>query len=163
MPSNCTINARKFDGSLHRSWNAELLEETDELFLLVGTFEREVNHPDLGHIPIGTISYEFYWKEKWFNVFRFHSPDGAFMFFYCNVNLPPVLSGDTLDYIDLDIDLLVRNRDDVRLLDEEDFESNRRIYGYGDDVIDGTSHAIDELRRMIQSAEFPFDCLATNP
>lgn len=137
-----------------------MIEETDEIFSLVGTFEKEVNHPDLGHIPIGTVSYEFYWKEKWFNVFRFHGPDGVFMFFYCNVNLPPVLSGDTLDYIDLDIDLLVRDRENVKLLDEDDFESNSRIFGYGDDVIEGASQAVEELRRMIRTAEFPFERLS---
>lgn len=159
MASHCTINARKFDGSLHRSWSAELVEENDELYVLVGAFDREVDHPELGHIAEGTVSHEFYWKEKWFNIFRFHQPDGTFMFFYCNINLPPVFTGDTLDYVDLDIDLLVRSREDLTVLDEEDFERNRQRFGYGQEILSGASEALGELRRMIDAGAFPFDGL----
>jgi uncharacterized protein len=155
----CTINARKFDGSIHRSWKADLIEETDEVFVLVGTFEHEVNHPDLGHIPIGTISHEIYWKRKSFNVFRFHEPNGDFMFFYCNVNLPPILNGDSLDYIDLDIDLLVKSGEDVRILDEEDFERNSIEMRYGDDVTSIAREAVKELKQMIRNRAYPFENL----
>jgi len=157
MTAPCRINARKFDGSIHRSWTAELIDENTELLVLVGTFENEVNHPDLGHIPVGTISREFYWKNRNFNVFRFESPDGAFMFFYCNINLPPVLENHVLDYVDLDIDLLVRGRADVKVLDEDDFEHNRKALGYGEDIVEIARSAVAELQEMISVGSFPFE------
>lgn len=159
MSFTCTINARKFDGSIHRSWRADLIEQTDELLVFIGTFDREIQHPDLGHIPIGTVSHEFYWKNKPFNVFRFNSPDGEFMFFYCNVNLPPVLNGEDLDYIDLDIDLLVRTKTDVEILDEEDFEKNKLLFGYDSDTITIAEDAVIELKEMIAQGSFPFETL----
>lgn len=159
MSETCIINARKFDGSIHRSWSAELMEESDELLVFVGTFDRDVEHPDLGHIPVGTVSHEFYWKEKHFNVFRFHKPDGEFMFFYCNVNLPPTLEGNQLDYIDLDIDLLVKSKNSFRILDEDDFAMNKVILGYDDETIAAAENAVEELKRMISVGSFPFDTL----
>jgi protein associated with RNAse G/E len=159
MTAPCRINARKFDGSIHRSWTADLVDENPDLFVLVGTFEHEVNHPDLGRIPIGTVSREFYWKNRNFNVFRFESADGAFMFFYCNINLPPVIGDRVLDYVDLDIDLLVRGRADVKILDEDDFENNRDALGYGDDIVMIAKNAVAELKEMIAAGVFPFEDL----
>src|SRR5215212_3133847 len=92
-----TINSRKFDGRIHRSWKAALLEENAELYSLVGEFDEEVRHSKLGVIGRGTTSYEFYWKNEWYNVFRFHEPDGELRNFYCNINRPPQLAGDVLD------------------------------------------------------------------
>jgi len=159
MSETCIINARKFDGSIHRSWSAELIEETEDLLVFVGRFDREVEHPDLGHISVGTVSHEFYWKKKHFNVFRFHRPDGEFMFFYCNVNLPPTLQASQLDYVDLDIDLLVKTKNNLRILDEDEFERNRSIHNYDDATVSAAHAAIVELKEMISQGSFPFDTL----
>jgi len=71
-----TINSRKFDGKIHRSWQAESIAQKDSLLIFVGEFDKEVKHSHLGVIRRGTISYEYYWLDRWYNVFRFHEPDG---------------------------------------------------------------------------------------
>ncbi len=53
-----TINSRKFDGTIHRTWNANLIERKDTLLIFVGEFEREVKHSHLGVIGRGKISYK---------------------------------------------------------------------------------------------------------
>ena len=155
-----TINARKFDGSVHRSWTADLVSTEDSLLLFVGRFEKNVSHPDLGFIRRGTYSYEYYWLDRWYNVFRFHEPDGEFRNFYCNINRPPVFTGVTLDYVDLDIDLLVGADGSVRTLDLEEFELNAEKYRYPRDVMDGALQALRELTALIESGDFPFDSIA---
>jgi protein associated with RNAse G/E len=81
------------------------------------------------------------------------------MFFYCNINLPPVIGDRVLDYVDLDIDLLVRGRADVKILDEDDFENNRDALGYGDDIVMIAKNAVAELKEMIAAGVFPFEDL----
>lgn len=151
-----TINARKFDRSIHRSWKCELIEETDELYVLFGEFEYEVNHPQLGYIKKGTESYEYYWKDKWFNVFRFNEPGGEFRNFYCNINMPPELSGDVLDYIDLDIDILIGKDLSLKILDQAEFEENLIAYGYPEEIREKVSRSTSELLRLFESKDFPF-------
>lgn len=152
-----TINARKFDGALHRSWNADLISEVDDQLLFRGVFEREVIHEDLGTIRVGTVSYEYYWLGKWFNIFRFYEPDGEFRNFYCNISMPPTFSNDVLEFIDLDIDILVQNDWSVRVLDENEFADNAANFDYGADLIGSVDSSIKRVRSMIESRDFPFN------
>ncbi len=151
------INSRKFDGSINRSWEAELVGQSGERLTFVGVFGNDVDHPELGHIARGTVSYEYYWLDRWYNVFRFHRPDGTLRNWYCNVNLPPMLNGDVLDYVDLDLDVLVWSDFKTEILDREDFERNARKFDYPESVRSGAEKALAELRTMIDSRQFPFD------
>ena len=65
--------------------------------MFLGVFDLEVEHPDLGIIRRGTVSYEYYWLDQWYNVFRFENPDGPLRNYYCNVNMPPVFANNVLD------------------------------------------------------------------
>ncbi|HVF29506.1 MAG TPA: hypothetical protein VNA22_00995, partial [Pyrinomonadaceae bacterium] len=69
-----TINSRKYDGTIRRAWTCEFIEQRDSLLLFVGEFEAAVEHRDLGRIEAGTVSYEYYWLDRWYNIFRFHEP-----------------------------------------------------------------------------------------
>lgn len=153
--TNIRVQTLKYDGTPHRSWAAEIIEQRGDLLVLLGVFDREITHPDLGVIKKGTISYEYYWLERWYNVFRFHEPDGTFRYYYCNVNMPPKLDDGVLTYVDLDIDILVSG-ENVRMLDEQEFAENSARYGYPPDVVENVRHATDELLEMIAQKTFPF-------
>jgi uncharacterized protein len=152
-----TINSRKFDGRIHRSWKADLVEENDEYYLFAGKFEFEVNHPKLGVIRRNTVSYEYYWKNRWYNVFRFHEPEGELRNFYCNVNQPPLLQDGVLDYIDLEIDVLVWKDFTLEILDLDEFEENALIFNFSDEIKTRTRESLNELLWMIEARDFPFD------
>ena len=152
-----TINSRKFDGEIHRSWKAELIRRKSSLLELVGIFELEVNHPHLGFIRRGTISYEFYWLDRWYNVFRFHEPDGELRNFYCNLNMPPTLNNGVLDYIDLEIDVLVWKDFSFEILDIDEFEEKAAKFNFPPDLKIKTEKSLDELLKMIKIRQFPFD------
>jgi len=151
-----TINSRKFNGEIHRSWKADFIEKRDSLLIFVGEFEEEVRHSKLGVIRPGTISYEYYWLDRWFNVFRFHEPEGDLRNFYCNLNMPPVFENDVLDYIDLEIDVLVSKNFDIEILDLDEFEENSKLFEYSDDLIAHTFKTLDELLKIIEIRAFPF-------
>lgn len=152
-----TVNARKYDGQIHRSWQAELKEENDDLYLFYGQFDQKIDHPDIGLILPGTGSFEYYWKNEWYNVFRFLEPDGELKCFYCNVNMPPELKGGVLDYIDLDLDILVKPDFTYRLLDEEEFGANVKKYQYSAEIVETCWKQIEQLEYMINARAFPFD------
>ncbi len=120
-------------------------------------FPEEVMHDLLGTIAVGTHSLEYYWLDRWYNIFRFAQPGGELRNFYCNVNVPPVLENDVLSYVDLDLDILVAPDYSHQILDADDFEQNAKLYGYPDDVYTNARRAAAELLRMIDAREFPFN------
>lgn len=152
-----TVNARKLDGQIHRSWNCALVRENYELWEFVGIFETEIRHPLLGIIRPETVSYEFYWKTRWYNVFRFHEPEGDLRNFYCNVNLPPVFEEGVLNYVDLDIDILVAPDFSFQVLDLEEFQENVRKYDYSPEIVARAETSLGELIELIVKRQFPFD------
>lgn len=152
-----TINSRKADSRIHRTWQAELVEETEGYWLFVGEFGETVSHKQLGVIRRGTVSYEYYWKDRWYNVFRFHEPEGELRNFYCNINCPPIISGKTLNYIDLDIDVLVHKDLSSEILDVDEFEENSRILNYTEETKINVQSSLNTLLKLIEMRQFPFD------
>lgn len=157
MDKIITINSRKFDGSIHRTWQCKLIQETQSFFLFVGKFEYEVVHSKLGIIKPDTISYEYYFKEEWFNIFRFHEPTGELKYFYCNINTPPTLLNSVLDYIDLDIDILVKPDLTFEILDEEEFAENSIKLEYPANILNKVENSLSKLLMLINEGSFPFD------
>jgi len=129
----------------------------NSLLKFVGEFQKEVIHSHLGVIGRGTISYEFYWLERWYNVFRFHEPDGGFRNFYCNINMPPKFENGILDYIDLDIDIVVWSDFSRQILDIEEFEENSHKYNYPNLLREKVRDSLSELISLIENRVFPFD------
>jgi hypothetical protein len=151
------VRSFKYDGSEHRRWHARLLRRDTSLIELDAEFEAEISHAQLGRIAPGTRSLEYYWLERWYNVFRFLKPTGELLYYYCNVNVPPVFDRSGLSFIDLDMDILVAPDLSYRVLDEDEFEMNAARYNYPLEVRNRAHRALSELVALIESRRFPFD------
>lgn len=154
-----TVRACKFDGAIHRHWHARLRSHLDSLLILDARFEEEIRHAQLGTIARGTLSVEYYWLDRWYNVFRFHEPAGRLRNYYCNVNLPPTFDGRVLSYIDLDMDILVSPDLSYTILDEDEFRESAALFNYSSAIRAGAHAALDELITLIEARRFPFDYL----
>ena len=141
----------KYDGTKHRTWAAHVANQTDSLLILDAVFDEEIEHNLIGTIACGTVSTEYYWLDRWYNVFRFSDR------FYCNVSMPPNFDGQVLSYIDLDIDVLVKPDFSYQVLDLEDFEANARAYDYPSEVRENAHAALADLIQLIETRSFPFD------
>lgn len=150
------VSACKYDGREHRRWSARLKRRDDDLLVLDAEFAEEIRHQLLGVVARGTLSVEYYWLNRWYNIFRFLKPDGELRSFYCNVNIPPSFDGRVLSYVDLDIDILVAPDLSYRVVDEDEFALNAVKYGYPPQIRDRAYQALAELVGMIERREFPF-------
>lgn len=155
------IHNLKYDGSLVYRWQAELVDWGDDWLVWhapVGTqmhLERTQQTFALEHMTIGYV-----WLKRPYTVASDFTPDGMFRQFYCNVALPPRLDGNRLRIIDLDLDVLVDEQGQTRLVDVEQFEINKHAMGYPADVETLAWNAVAELKRMVQYSMMPFDgCL----
>lgn len=155
MPKLITINSRSYDGSIRRSWQCETLHQEGSELLFLGTFAADVKHKELGLICSGTLSYEYYWLDRWYNVFAFFEPDGRFRNYYCNINMPPALKDSELDYIDLDLDVVVWPDGSIVTLDREEYENNALLYSYPAEVKDQAENALEEVLRLANERLLP--------
>jgi protein associated with RNAse G/E len=150
-----TVNSRKFDGSIRRTWKAKLLCYDPPLIKLRGEFDSDVEHADLGTLKRGTISYEFYWLDRWHNIFCFFEPSGEFRNYYLNVSMPPTFSEGVVDYIDLDVDVVVWPDGRVVVLDEADLRASAKEFGYLDELIAKVGREVESLVAMARTNQLP--------
>ena len=141
------VRALKYDGTERRRWFGRLARHDGPLIVLDAVFDEEIQHDLLGTIASGTVSAEYYWFDRWYNVFRFNER------FYCNVTQPPAFDGSVITYVDLDIDVLVESDFSYRILDLEDFEAS----AYPAEIDQSARQALEELITRIETRSFPFN------
>ena len=151
------VSVLKYDGTEHRRWPARIAKTIGPLLILDAVFDEEIQHDSVGTIESGTISTEYYWLDRWYNVFRFSDSEQKLKNFYCNVNVPPQFDGRVLKYIDLDIDVLVDPDLTYKVLDEDDFEENAKRYPYPEEVQAQARTALTDLIELIETRSFPFN------
>ena len=156
-PEELTVRVLKYDGAEYRRWYARLARREGSLMVLDAEFEFDVQHHLLGDIQRGTRTIEYYWLDRWYNVFRFLKADGCTRLYYCNVNMPPKLENDVLTYIDLDIDILVQPDLSYQVLDLDEFAANAARYGYSGEIKRQADAAVAGLISLIEKREVPFD------
>ena len=152
-----TVRTYKYDGTEHRHWRAQISKQQDSPLILDAKFEEEIRHPLLGTVARDTLSVEYYWLDRWYNIFRFVEPTGELRNFYCNVNVPPVLQKNVLSYIDLDMDVLVAPDFSYSILDEDEFATNAARFNYPAEVLLKSRLALEELIALIEERAFPFN------
>jgi protein associated with RNAse G/E len=71
--------------------------------------------------------------------------------------MPPVFENGVLDYIDLDLDVLVWKDFTYKILDREDFKESAEKYGYSKELRNRVEKSLKEITRLISTRSFPFD------
>jgi protein associated with RNAse G/E len=155
-PQRITVRVLKYDGSEYRRWSATIARREGPMIVLDAEFEYDVQHHLLGNIRRGTPTIEYYWLDRWYNIFRFLEDDGKTRLYYCNINMPPAFEDGSLTYIDLDLDILVRPDYSYEVLDLDEFERHAELFGYDDETKRQARAAVDDVSSMIEARQFPF-------
>ena len=140
-----TVNSRKFDGTIRRSWKCEFVSSDFEKIDLIGSFEKRVDHPSLGIIEAGTVSRERFYFDRWYNYFVFEQPAGILRNYYINICMPPTVGEGLIDYVDLDLDVIVWPDGRRMTLDIEEFYANCTTFEYPEHV---KNRALEELKTV---------------
>lgn len=154
--SRALLRAIKYDGTAH--WIQPFQVVSDDGNLLVASYRaRTPIYTSRGEFRSPYDSLVYFWRDRWFNVFRLSRPGCGLALWYCNVTTPPTYDGQQIGYVDLDLDVTVRSNGGIELLDQDEFDEHQKMYGYPQDIIE---HAEDAAREVIALAEgngFPFN------
>jgi protein associated with RNAse G/E len=150
------LRATKYDGVAH--WIQPFRVVSDDGQLLVTEYRaRTPIFTSRGEFRSPYDSRVYFWRERWFNVFRLSRPGCALALWYCNVTTPPRLDGTHLSYVDLDLDVAVRPDGCIDLLDEDEFEEHQVKYRYPAAIVSHARQAAMEVAGLARRLAFPFD------
>lgn len=110
---------------------------------------------DLGYtrFEAGDCFTEYYYSNRWYNIFDIVGKDGTRKGWYCNVAEPAVIFEELIEQVDLLLDVWVGPRGEVLLLDEDEFAAATML---SEVQRKGAQEGLQELLEMIGVRQGPF-------
>lgn len=99
----------RYDGTVSEYECQVVKREREELVLLYEIqqgFRMKMNGQQV-HIPAETITVGFYWEDRPYNVYHWRTKEGTYLGSYFNMVKDTTISGQTVSYVDLIVDLMV--------------------------------------------------------
>ncbi len=167
MTTTCSVRilSTKYDGSPHNDYMAELLDAGDPasgapMRLLVprGTLIRSYR----GDYPSRVTFTALYWPgaDCWWNVEHNHEAwrgrSGTAMLSYANISTPAEFDGETLRWVDLDLDVIVTDGS-PQIVDEDEFVAHITRFAYPPDLVARATEAATTLLGLAARHAPPFD------
>ena len=146
-----------YDGSKSYRWvGREIHRDADHLFF-TAIFERDGR--DLGYVRFEKVDvfYEWYYFDRWYNVFQVYSAGGELKGWYCNVTQPALVADDeagglAVRAVDLALDYFLQPSGKEFVLDEDEFAA----LPLTPETAAAAWAALAELRRLAAERAGPF-------
>lgn len=149
------IHCYKHDGTLHKVWDKSVVLENKKDCLIVANENVLVTNFDGKSWRTKECAILFFYKNRWFNIIAQFKKFG--LYYYCNICSPFVIDGNILKYIDYDLDLRVFNNGSFRVLDRDEYETNRRKMKYPFEIVKIISKELNNLINMKKKGVDPFN------
>ena len=148
------IHSNKHDVSIHRSWDeAKLLYIKHDCFVF-GNDQTKVIESDGRTWYTREPAVMFFYKHSWYNVIGQLKHDG--IYYYCNMASPFVIEGNTIKYIDYDLDLRVFPDGAFKILDRGEYKYHKSKMNYPDDIDNILKDDLSKLIEIVRKKENPF-------
>jgi protein associated with RNAse G/E len=110
---------------------------------------------DLGYTQFepGDRFTEYYYADRWFNIFDIADRDGVHKGWYCNIAEPAHISTDAIKQIDLLLDVWINPQGQPLLLDEDEFAAATTL---STEQRHGAQQGLQALIQMLTTREEPF-------
>lgn len=140
-------------------WSGKLVERQDGVWVVDAIFNARPR--DLGYMKLDTsdLFHEYYYDDRWFNVFQVFGGDGALKGWYCNITKPARFSDSEIAFVDMVLDVFVYPDGRTLVLDQDEFDENREKIYTPEDAREA-EEAVTQLLEMVRRREHPFDGLA---
>ena len=115
------------------------------------------SHPtkNLGYVSFepGDRFIEYYYTDRWYNIFDIASTQGVRKGWYCNIAEPAILFEDRIEQVDLLLDVWVSPGGETLILDEDEFAADTTLTTR---QRNGARQALQELLQMIADQQGAF-------
>jgi predicted RNA-binding protein associated with RNAse of E/G family len=110
---------------------------------------------DLGYVRFepGDSFTEYYYSDRWYNIFDIADATGQRKGWYCNIAQPASIFDGRIEQVDLLLDVWVDPRGKPLVLDEDEFAADQMMSA---EVRQGALDALHELLEVIAAQREPF-------
>jgi protein associated with RNAse G/E len=102
-------------------YSGEILHSLPHGIVITATWTLPDHNLGYTCFETGDQFVEYYYSDRWFNIFAISTPAGDLKGWYCNITEPAHIAVDTITQVDLYLDLWVTPTGHTRLLDEDEF------------------------------------------
>jgi protein associated with RNAse G/E len=148
------VKKLKPNGALDFAWDGVVVHCDASGIILRAEFNVDVVEREFATFRRGDVFHEFYYFDRWFNIFHISEPDGTLKGWYGNVGAPAELNAETgeLQYVDLALDVWVRPNGEFVVLDQDEFD---QLLEQHSDLVEGAERGRDALLELAASANLP--------
>lgn len=134
-------------------YSAKILARLEHGIVLEARWERP--RKDLGYTVFepGDRFIEYFYGDRWFNIFEISTEDGRLKGWYCNIAAPAQIYSASIEQRDLLLDVWVNPDGQLLLLDEDEFAADTTLT---DVQRQGADKGMQELLALIEARQEPF-------
>lgn len=149
------VTIRKLDHAGHQvtAYPGRVLRRDDHAIVLRTRWDRAPM--DLGFVLLETGDRwtEYFYADRWYNIFEIRASDGRLKGWYCNITRPAHISADEVSAEDLALDLWVAPDGKMQVLDKDEF--NALPLSPTESKL--AQDALAELQALVDCKKAPFD------
>ena len=101
-------------------------------------------------------TFEYFFTDRWYTAALVFDEDGNVVHVYCNIALPCEIFEEIVEFIDLDVDVIVRDGN-IEVIDIDEFEEHKLLYGYSEDIEKRVFEAVDRVKNDLSKGNYPFN------
>ncbi len=152
-----TVIKQNPHGEAKIQYSGEVIEHLHDGVVIQAYWKQPVK--DLGYTQFepGDSFVEYYYTDRWFNIFEIARADGKRKGWYCNIAEPASICDEYIKQIDLLLDVWVDPTGKTLILDEDEFESDATL---SDEQRKGARQGLHQLLELISARRGPFSALA---
>src|SRR5512143_1904711 len=124
MTDSITVKKLNLKQEVIITYDGSVLERTPETIVLEARFNRETM--DLGYAVLEQHDrfIEHFFTDRWYNIFEIHSvQDDHLKGWYCNIAQPAIFRAETIEQVDLALDVWINPDGSYRVLDRDEFDA----------------------------------------
>lgn len=149
------VQGYKHDGRMHRIWDSVFVLEDNEEYISVASSKAiKIIEHDFRVWYTKEPAIMIFFKKRWFNIIAMLKDTG--ITYYVNLASPTLIDGLKAKYIDYDLDIKLYPNNNIRLIDTKEYDHNRKLYGYSEDIQKILVHNVHEIEEIMKKREFPF-------
>jgi protein associated with RNAse G/E len=156
------IKSFKHNGHLHRMWLENWLvpasklhpDHADQSMQVLINSQTRIQESDGNEWVSKVPSISFFIPNQWYNIVALIEETG--IRYYCNIASPYYRHGETITYIDYDLDVIVMPDGQYMLVDQDEYELHKVKYFYSNLVDQKVQSGLSALMGLIKSNKQPF-------
>ena len=155
-----SVTIRKLDhtGSQVTAYPGVVLRRDGQAIVLRTAWERDPMDLGFGVLEPGDRWTEYFYVDRWYNIFEIRTSDGRLKGWYCNVTRPACITNIDVTAEDLALDLWVAPDGQMQVLDEDEFAVLPLIPAERA----AARRALAQLQAMVAQGVAPFDTRRDN-